>query len=308
VSWLLVALGLSALYLGGEWLVRGASRLALLLRIAPMVMGLTLVAFGTSAPELAATIAAAFRGAPEMAMGNVIGSNITNIGLILGVTALVYPLVSSPSFLRREVPWMLAATALASLVLMDAQLTRGDGALLLAALVLFLFVMWRQGRAPALEGREAEGQIIKPLLLSAAGVGCLALGAQALVAGASEIAAGFGVSERVIGLTLVALGTSLPELASSLVAALRRETDIILGNIVGSNLFNLLAVLGAASLLRPISVELSTLRLDLWVMAGFSLLLLPLLYRRNRLGRSAALLLLAGYLGYVTMLFLPSAG
>jgi cation:H+ antiporter len=308
VSWLLVALGLSALYLGGEWLVRGASRLALLLRIAPMVMGLTLVAFGTSAPELAATIAAAFRGAPEMAMGNVIGSNITNIGLILGVTALVYPLVSSPSFLRREVPWMLAATALASLVLMDAQLTRGEGALLLAALVLFLFVMWRQGRAPALEGREAEGQIIKPLLLSAAGVGCLALGAQALVAGASEIAAGFGVSERVIGLTLVALGTSLPELASSLVAALRRETDIILGNIVGSNLFNLLAVLGAASLLRPISVELSTLRLDLWVMAGFSLLLLPLLYRRNRLGRSAALLLLAGYLGYVTMLFLPSAG
>lgn len=308
MSWLLVALGLSALYLGGEWLVRGASRLALLLRIAPMVMGLTLVAFGTSAPELAATIAAAFRGAPEMAMGNVIGSNITNIGLILGVTALVYPLVSSPSFLRREVPWMLAATALASLVLMDAQLTRGDGALLLAALVLFLFVMWRQGRAPALEGREAEGQIIKPLLLSAAGVGCLALGAQALVAGASEIAAGFGVSERVIGLTLVALGTSLPELASSLVAALRRETDIILGNIVGSNLFNLLAVLGAASLLRPISVELSTLRLDLWVMAGFSLLLLPLLYRRNRLGRSAALLLLAGYLGYVTMLFLPSAG
>ena len=308
MSWLLVALGLSALYLGGEWLVRGASRLALLLRIAPMVMGLTLVAFGTSAPELAATIAAAFRGAPEMAMGNVIGSNITNIGLILGVTALVYPLVSSPSFLRREVPWMLAATALASLVLMDAQLTRGEGALLLAALVLFLFVMWRQGRAPALEGREAEGQIIKPLLLSAAGVGCLALGAQALVAGASEIAAGFGVSERVIGLTLVALGTSLPELASSLVAALRRETDIILGNIVGSNLFNLLAVLGAASLLRPISVELSTLRLDLWVMAGFSLLLLPLLYRRNRLGRSAALLLLAGYLGYVTMLFLPSAG
>ena len=308
MSWLLVALGLSALYLGGEWLVRGASRLALLLRIAPMVMGLTLVAFGTSAPELAATIAAAFRGAPEIAMGNVIGSNITNIGLILGVTALVYPLVSSPSFLRREVPWMLAATALASLVLMDAQLTRGEGALLLAALVLFLFVMWRQGRAPALEGREAEGQIIKPLLLSAAGVGCLALGAQALVAGASEIAAGFGVSERVIGLTLVALGTSLPELASSLVAALRRETDIILGNIVGSNLFNLLAVLGAASLLRPISVELSTLRLDLWVMAGFSLLLLPLLYRRNRLGRSAALLLLAGYLGYVTMLFLPSAG
>jgi cation:H+ antiporter len=166
----------------------------------------------------------------------------------------------------------------------------------------------RQGRAPALEGREAEGQIIKPLLLSAAGVGCLALGAQALVAGASEIAAVFGVSERVIGLTLVALGTILPELASSLVAALRRETDIILGNIVGSNLFNLLAVLGAASLLRPISVELSTLRLDLWVMAGFSLLLLPLLYRRNRLGRSAALLLLAGYLGYVTMLFLPSAG
>lgn len=316
MSWLWVGLGLGALYFGGEWLVRGASRLAAQLRIAPMVIGLTLVAFGTSAPELAATIVAALRGSPELAMGNVLGSNITNIGLILGLTALVYPLVSQPSFLLREVSWLLAATGLAMLLLFDGDLGRLEGGLLLAALALFLGVMWRQGRVPKLDEAHADpadgataraATIARPLLRSALGVALLALGAQALVAGATDLAASFGISERVIGLTLVALGTSLPELASSLVAALRRETDIILGNIVGSNLFNLLAVLGVASLVQPLNVELSGARLDLWVMAAFAVVLVPLLLRSQRLGRSAALLLLGGYLGYVVVLFLPSA-
>lgn len=274
-----------------------------------MVVGLTVVAFGTSAPELAATLAAALRGAPELAVANVIGSNVANIGLILGITALVFPLLAGPSFLRREVPWMLAASLLVWPLLFNGQLTRLEAFGLLALLGVFLVAALRSGDPPGRASAEGNGETLPrrplPALLgSLAGVVVLALGAQALVVGATDIASAMGISQRVIGLTLVAVGTSLPELASSLVAALRRETDIILGNIVGSNLFNLLAVLGTAGAIQPVVVEAAGVRLDLAIMILFAFALPLLLLRRGRrIGRSAGGLLLLGYAVYVGVLF-----
>jgi len=309
VNFVLVVLGLFGLYLGGELLVRSASSLARALGISPMVIGLTVVAFGTSAPELAATLVAALRGAPELAVSNVIGSNVANIGLILGLTALAYPLASKASFLRREVPWMLAATLLVLPLLYDGRLGRVEGLLLWLALAAFLVAAFRSRGAPEViveyggDGATRR-RPWRDALGVAAGVTVLAYGAQALVTGATALALIWGVPERVIGLTLVALGTSLPELASSLVAALRRETDIILGNVIGSNLFNLLAVLGTAVVVHPVAVPAAGLRLDLAIMLAFALAVPPLMLSDLRLGRRRGALLLAAYLAYVTWLFL----
>ncbi len=307
MSYLLVAVGVAALYVGGDLLVNHASRLARSLGISPMVVGLTVVAFGTSAPELAATLAAAFRGVPELAVANVTGSNVANVGLILGSTAIFYPLVTNWSFLRREVPWLLGVTVLAVPLLYDGHIGRVEGVLLLAVLAAFLIAAFRSGGAPGAEVPDDDGPAHVPAWRSglwvAAGVVVLAVGAQALVAGATTLALAWGVPARVVGLTLVAVGTSLPELASSLVAALKRQTDIILGNVVGSNLFNLLAVLGTASLVHPIDVEPVGVRVDLWVMLGFSLAIVPLLLRGRRLGRRGGAVLLVAYLVYVVTLF-----
>jgi len=309
VNVVLVVVGLLGLYLGGELLVRGASSLARALGIAPMVIGLTVVAFGTSAPELAATLVAALRGAPELAIANVVGSNVANIGLILGLTALAYPLATSASFLRREVPWMLAATLLAMPLLFDGRLGRVEGLLLWLALAVFLAAAFRSGGLAevvddGVSDAAGERRPWRDALGVAAGVAILAFGAHALVTGATALALIWGVPERVIGLTLVALGTSLPELASSLVAALRRETDIILGNVIGSNLFNLLAVLGTAAVVHPIEVPVAGLRLDLVIMLGFALAVVPLMLLGRRLGRRDGALLLAAYLTYVVWLYL----
>jgi cation:H+ antiporter len=309
VNVVLVVIGLVGLYLGGELLVRSASSLARALGISPMVIGLTVVAFGTSAPELAATLVAAFRGAPELAVANVVGSNVANIGLILGLTALAYPLVTNASFLRREVPWMLGATVLALPLLFDGRLGRLEGLLLWLALAVFLLAAFRSGGSPAVlvddvgSGASAR-RPWRDALGVAAGVAILAYGAHALVTGATALALIWGVPERVIGLTLVALGTSLPELASSLVAALRRETDIILGNVIGSNLFNLLAVLGTAAVVHPIEVPPVGLRLDLAIMLVFALAVPPLMLADRRLGRRRGALLVVAYVSYVVWLYL----
>lgn len=311
IPYLLVAVGIAALYVGGDLLVNHASRLARALGISPMVVGLTVVAFGTSAPELAATLSAAIAGAPELAVGNVTGSNIANVGLILGLTAIFYPLVTEWSFLRREVPWLVGVTLLAIPLLYDGRLGRPEGAVLVAALAAFLIASFRSGGAPG-EGIPDErvggrAAVWRSVAMTVVGIAVLALGAQALVAGATTLAREWGIPERVIGLTLVAVGTSLPELASSLVAALRRETDIILGNVVGSNLFNLLAVLGTATLVHPITVDATAARVDLWVMLGFTLVLLPLLLWRPRrgpkVGRRRGGFLLVAYFAYVVFLF-----
>jgi cation:H+ antiporter len=306
VDLLLVAIGVLLLYTGGEALVRGAVRLASRLGVSSMVVGLTVVAFGTSAPELAATLASALRGAPGLAVGNVLGSNVANVGLILAVTASVYPLVGERTFVRREVPLMVAICALLIPVMLGGSVGRVEGALLLTVLALYLWRLLRRGEVPTGDA-DPPGTVPVPLWRSVAlvvvGVALLVVGARALVQGAVAIAEGLGVPDRVIGLTLVAFGTSLPELASSLVAAVRRETDIILGNIVGSNVFNVLAVLGATALVQPVPVAIADVGLDLVIVLLFGAALLPFMWRRGRLGRRGGLLLLTAYLAYVVFLF-----
>jgi cation:H+ antiporter len=309
VDVVLVLLGVAGLYAGGELLVRNASRLAAALGLSPLVIGLTVVAFGTSAPELAATLAAAFRGAAEIATGNVVGSNIANVGLILGLMALVYPLMTSWAFIRREVPFMVLATVLALALFADGRLGALEGSVLLAAMAAFLLLAFRApgevatAAVPAVVDGGRRGSALVPLALALTGIAVLIGGAQALVAGAVSIAQDLGVSQRVIGLTMVAIGTSLPELASSMVAALRRETDLILGNIVGSNVFNLLFVLGLAALVHPFEVDVVALRIDLIVMTGFSLVLVPMVITGLRVGRAEGAVLLLAYGAYVAFLF-----
>jgi cation:H+ antiporter len=267
------------------------------------------VAFGTSAPELAATLAAAFRGAAEIATGNVVGSNIANVGLILGLMALVYPLMTSWAFIRREVPFMVLATVLALALFADGRLGALEGSVLLAAMAAFLLLAFRApgevatAAVPAVVDGGRRGSALVPLALALTGIAVLIGGAQALVAGAVSIAQDLGVSQRVIGLTMVAIGTNLPELASSMVAALRRETDLILGNIVGSNVFNLLFVLGLAALVHPFEVDVVALRIDLIVMTGFSLVLVPMVITGLRVGRAEGAVLLLAYGAYVAFLF-----
>lgn len=308
MSILLVAIGIVLLYYGGDFLVRSAGALALRFGVSPMLIGLTVVAFGTSLPELAATLAAAFGGAPELAFGNVVGSNIANVGLILGLTALIYPLATRRGFLRRELPIMLGVVALLFPLLAGGRIGRWEGAVLALGLVGFVVFLFRNDSELLEEGEELgdpNAPLWRWLALIVVGIVLLVLGAQALVTGAVGVARALGVPERVIGLTLVAFGTSLPELASSLVAALKRQTDLILGNIIGSNVFNVLAVLGVTSLVHPISLDMGGVRTDLLVMLAFSAALLPLMWRRARLGRFGGGLLLTGYVLYIGLLFSP---
>ncbi len=298
----LVVIGIAGLAYGGDLLVANASRLALAFGLSPLVIGLTVAAFGTSAPELAASLVAALRGAPEIVLGNVLGSNIANVGLILGASALMSPLATSWSFVRREVVFMIAASLLAALLLVDGALGRLEAALLLVGLGAFLVVTFRgDGGVPPRRTRAGAERVPRwrPALLALVGVALLAVAAQALVTGAVGLAQAWGVSERVIGLTMVAIGTSLPELASSIAAALRRQGDMVLGNIVGSNVFNLLLVLGAAGLVQPLQADAAVLRIDLLAMLLAALVVAPIAISGWRVGRREGGFLLACYLAYV---------
>jgi cation:H+ antiporter len=308
VNLVLVLLGLVALYLGAELLVRHASALARALGASPLLIGLTVVAFGTSMPEMFASVASGLRGQPEIAFANVVGSNIANVGLILGLTALVYPLVADVAFLRREAVWMLGSTLVALPLLLDGRVGRLEGLAGLALLAVFVassIVAAR--RSPAGVAAQAAADdaptgriaVLTSLVLTVVAIGILALGADLLVRGATGLALAWGVTERVVGLTVVALGTSLPELVTSVVAALRRETAIILGNVFGSNVFNLLAVLGVTAAIDPIAVSASGARVDLWVMTAFAIAPVPLMLRGLRLGRRGGAVLVVGYLAYV---------
>jgi cation:H+ antiporter len=305
----LLLLGALLLYLGGEALVRNSVHLARGWGVGPLVIGLTVVAFGTSSPELAATLIAAARGETALALANVIGSNTANLGLILGLTALLQPISARARFIRREVPIMIGVSLLLAVLVSDAALGRLEGLLLLGLLVPYLSVLLRGDEASRVEKEfVAEyGDAPHPLWYSltgaALGVALLVVGAHALIEGALRLARGLGISERVIGLTLVAIGTSLPELATALVAALRRESDIVLGNLIGSNVFNILGILGSVALLHPMQHPMQGIWIDLGVMIGFSLAVLPFLATGQRLGRIEGALLLASYLLYVGILY-----
>lgn len=309
MSLFLLALGIVLLYVGGELLVRNASSLATRLGISPLVIGLTVVAFGTSAPELAATLASVFNGVPELAVGNVVGSNTANVGLILASAALIYPLATNKLFLKRDFPVMLAASLLLIPVLWDGNVSRLEGGVLVVLLITYLSLLLKfDPKQVAVEeddlAASAKTPVWQSLSLLTVGIVLLVFGARSLVTGAIDIATRLGVSEEVIGLTFVAFGTSLPELASGVVAATRKQTDIILGNVVGSNIFNVLAILGITSIVKPLAQPFGDISTDVFIMLGFSIAIVPLLLITKRLGRTAGSILLISYISYIVYLFL----
>lgn len=293
---------------GAEGLVRGASSLARRIGLSALVIGLTVVSVGTSLPELVVSLGASLQGSGSLALGNVVGSNISNIGLILGVAALVQPLRVEAQVVRVDVPLLVIASLLLVALILDGLLGRVDGMLLVAGIIAYLFynVQSAQDEAPEIrEGAEEVLSSVHPLWMDlglvALGIGGLLAGAHFLVEGAVHIARSLGVTELVIGLTVVAVGTSLPELATSVVAARRGEGDIAIGNAVGSSVFNILGILGVTAVVQPLPTSgLGTVEVAL--MVGAAVVVLPLLRTGFLLGRREGLGLLLGYLGYLLYL------
>lgn len=315
----LLLLGIALLTVGGEALIRGSLAAAKRLGVSPLLSGLVIVGFGTSAPELVVSVNAAVEGRPDIAIGNVVGSNIGNILLILGICALISPMAVKPLALRRDAVTVVAASVLFLVLVGGSALVRTDAAIFLAALAAYLvWAYWseRFHAAPSGEVHQAEAGelavIPKSLLWTVTAVvfGLLLLisGSQVLLRGAIGIAEHFRVPEAVIGLTLVAVGTSLPELSISVIAAIRRHADVAVGNILGSNIFNLLGILGVSALLQPLPVHARILQFDQWVMLGTSLLLLVFLYSGRRLSRAEGGVLLIGYGIYVWLSFAVFGG
>lgn len=314
MDFLIAGLGLVILLLAGDVLVRGAVNLALRLGIPALLVSLTIVAFGTSAPELLIAVDAVLEGAPGLAIGNVVGSNTANVLLVLGVPALVAGLAASQTNTRESYNFMLAGTLLFMALCFFGPLTWWHGAILMVFLTFYLLrtardaLAHRSGAVAApeeeLEGVDPKMRGWKIALFLALGLIGLPLGAHLLVDSSTSIARSFGVSETVIGLTLVAVGTSLPELATTVMAALRREADVALGNVIGSNMFNLTAIIGIAAFVGPIPVPASFLSFDLWVMLGCSILIAPIVYKNLAMGRTFGIVLTLGYLGYIVSVLL----
>jgi cation:H+ antiporter len=311
----LMAGGIVLLYFGGETLVKNAVVLARSWGISTMVVGLTVVAFGTSSPELAASLAAALSSSPAIAIGNVVGSNILNVLLILGFTALIAPIRAQAQFIKREVPIMIGAVLLLfALLAFDQQVSRWEGLISVVLLGLYIWFLYRsssgEGALVQQEYDREYGKAAKANWKAYAGVALglvfLGVGARILTIGAVGLARAFALPEVVIGLTIVALGTSLPEMAASISAALRREPDIALGNVVGSNIFNILGILGLTALVQPVGLPWEDIQRDMWVMLLASLLLWPFLVTGARLGRREGGVFLGLYVLYVALLITAS--
>lgn len=309
--------GLALLTVGGEFLVRGATAVARQAGLTTTVIGLTVVALGTSLPELAVSLIAALGGTPDVAIGNVVGSNIANIGLILGLTALVAPLPIYGSAVRLEWPFMFIASWIMMLLARDGGFDRLEGGFFVVSLILFIAFMVHGSRTQVGETETAEIEAMirtrapqydrramaVAVALVLAGSAMLFLGGRFLVEGAVGVARVVGVSERIIGLTLVAVGTSLPELATSLVAAWRGHAEVAVANVIGSNIFNILAIIGTTALVQPIPVSAPVISSDLWWMLGIAFLLFPMLHFRSNLSRAEGGVLLTGYALYIALLW-----
>lgn len=312
----LFVIGLILLIVGAEVLVKGASRLAAVFKVSPLVIGLTVVAFGTSSPELAVSIQAATLDQASIAVGNVIGSNIFNVLFILGCSALIVPLIVSQQLIRFDVPLMIGLSFVVWIMALDGVLGALDGSLLVTGLVAYIAFVFMQSRK---EQRCAEADSncskaheksswIKSLLLVAVGLAMLVIGSDWLVEGAVALATRLGVSQLIIGLTIVAAGTSLPEVVTSIVAAIRGERDIAVGNVVGSNLFNIMGVLGVTSLVAPggIDIPASVISFDLLVMLAVAIACLPIFFSGGIISRKEGALLLAYYVAYTLYLVFAS--
>jgi len=311
---LFLVLGLVLMIWGADFLVRGASRLATAVGISPLVVGLTVVAFGTSAPELAVSVMSAFKGESDIALGNVVGSNLCNVLLILGISAVIVPLVVAQQLVRFDVPVMIAASLLVLPMGMDGNIGRLDGAILFAGAIAYTGFLIRQSRKESSAevkeeyekefGEKSPTGLLKNLGLIAIGLIGLVVGSKWLVSSAVAIAQAFHVSELVIGLTIVALGTSMPEVATSIVAALKGERDIAVGNVVGSNIFNIVSVLGLSSLVAPagITVSEAALRFDIPVMIAVAVACLPIFFTNYRISRFNGATFLFFYVAYLVYL------
>ena len=311
-SSLLIFGGLILLFFGGEGLVKGASSLALRLGLTPLVVGLTVVAFGTSAPELVVSLKANLSGLGDVAIGNVVGSNIFNIGMILGITALIYPIKVQLQILRWDAPLMLGISGVLVFFLWDRRISQLEGGLLFAGILAYTVsavVMAKKETLSAEVTAEFSESVVPPkhsswldALYIAGGLVLLILGSRWLVEGATAIAKSFGVSDAIIGLTIVSAGTSMPELSACLVAAFRKQPDIAIGNIIGSNIFNSLAIVGISGLVKPISSP-GIGFVDMGVMVVFSACLLPLMWSGFCLRRWEGGVLMLGYVGYIVWLW-----
>ncbi len=310
-SALAILAGIGLLYAGAEALVRGSASAALRLGLTPLVIGLTVVAFGTSAPELVVSVGAALAEQGAMAVGNVVGSNIGNVGLILGLAALIHPATVQAQFVRFDVPVLLLVTVALVLLLGDDRIVRWEGALLAAGLVAYTLRSLRSARREEASMQQEFAAVVPASTRGTAGdIGRIAggllllvVGARLLVVGATDVAGTLGISEAVIALAVMAVGTSLPELATSVVAAVKGEGDIAVGNIVGSNLFNILGITGVAALTRPLT-DTGMQWVDLGMLVLMALLLLPLMRSGFRVSRGEGAFLLAlygGYLGHLAM-------
>lgn len=301
VEFLMVALGLVILIVAGDTLVKGAVNLALRLGIPALVVSLTVVAFGTSAPELLVSVQAILDGAPGLALGNVVGSNTANVLLVLGVPALIAVMHTAGHDTRRDYLYMLGATGLFIALCLTGTLVWWHGIILLIVLAAILTATFMSSRGEVVEVEGAEPGLsnVKMAIYLLLGLIGLPIGAGLLVEGSTSIARAYGVSETVIGLTLVAIGTSLPELATTVMAAVRRHADVALGNVIGSNLFNLLGIMGVAVLVGPVPVDPTFLAKDLWVMLGATLLLVPFVFMGRDITRAWGLGLSAAYAGYL---------
>lgn len=308
-------LGLVLLVFSADYLVKGASNLATAIGISPLVVGLTVVAFGTSAPELSVSIMSAFKGQADIAVGNVVGSNIFNVLAILGISALIVPLVVHKQLVRFDVPVMIGVSLVMLGLTLDGNLSRMDGIILFSAAVGYTAYLIRQSRKENAAESEVSSESdsssgrVKNLAFVVFGIGGLVLGSQWLVESSVMIARYFGVSELIIGLTIVSVGTSLPEVATSVVAACKGERDIAVGNVVGSNIFNIVSVLGLASIVSPhgIAVSSAALHFDIPVMIAVSLACLPVFFANYRISKVNGAMFLVFYVIYLVYLFMSSS-
>lgn len=317
INVLLVAVGLAMLFAGSEFLIRGSVKIAKRMHISQLVIGLTVVAFGTSTPELVVSINSALEGQPDISLGNIIGSNIVNIGLILGLSAAIFPIAVHIKTIRREIPIMLAVSLIIIPISLDGTISQIDGAFLVISLIAFIYFSYRQSkkentqipliiddnRENSISNNLAFTPLIKNIVFVIIGIILLYFGSSFTVDNAVSIANSLGISERIIGLTIIAIGTSLPELITSVGAARKKHADLSIGNIIGSNIFNVLSILGISSLIIGIKVNF-TIFIDYIVMIGFSAALIPVMKSGFIITKKEGYILVTAYLLYLGFLIM----
>jgi cation:H+ antiporter len=313
VNLIIFSASLAVLVVAGNFLVKGAISIALKIHMSPMVVGLTIIAFGTSAPELFISINSALKGSPDIAMGNVVGSNICNLTLVLGIAAVISPMLVKPNFIKIDWPVAMGSGILLYLFSLNETLQTHEGIIFLVILIIYLYLIIRKSRKDIMAVMELEKELAKPKVLAQplwkdlffiiAGCAGLYFGSDWFVEAAIILAEGLGVSQRVIGISIVALGTSLPELVTAAIAAYRKQTDLALGNLIGSNIFNIFSILGITAIIKDIDVNIVIINYDFWWMLGITAVILPIMLIQKNINRIEGFFLLVVYIVYMFLLF-----